>query len=880
MSYVDGLIDRDRDIIHVVERVNGVRRYLEYPAHHTLYYPSPKGKYTSIFGDSLERVVCNSGRKFAAEKKLHHRKGLFESDTNPVFRCLADNYLDAEPPTLNVALFDIETDFNREIGYAPPDDPFNAITAISVHMSWMKQTVCLVIKPSSMTEEDAQAIVDRFDNAILCESEEAMLTSFLELIDDADILTGWNSEGFDIPYTVNRVSRVLSKSHTRQFCLWDKFPKQKEVVKFGKETQTYDLIGRIHLDYLELYRKYTYHEMHSYSLDAICEYELGDQKVEYEGTLDQLYHNDFFKFIQYSIQDVDLMVRLDEKLQFIDLANLIAHSNTVLLPTTMGSVAQIDQAIINEAHSQGLIVPDKKRGEKPIAAAGAYVATPIKGVHRDIASIDLNSLYPSILRACNMSTETVVGQIKQVHTRKMLEDHDLNVPKAWEGRFACIEYEMVMEKNTTSLLTLEFVDGTAHTLSGAEIYELVFESDQPWILTANGTLFTHEKKGIVPQLLETWYAERKILQTKARDARDEGGDKFAYWDKRQLVKKILLNSLYGALLNPGSRFFDERLGQSTTLTGRCIARHMAASLNEVITGEYDHKGKSIVYGDTDSTYFSAYPILKDQIEDGSINWDNDTMIAYYDAVCGEVDTTFAKFMMDTFHTTHELGVIIAAAREVVATSGLFVIKKRYALMVIDNEGKREDVDGKPGKIKAMGLDLKRSDTPKFMQEFLKEILGMVLTGVEESIVIDRIVTFRSEFRAMDSWQKGTPKRVNNLTNHTKKYNKIGKCGVGHAMAAINWNRLKQINDDAYSMDITDGMKTIVCKLKKNPMGMTSIGYPTDAKRIPDWFKELPFDDGLMEETIITKKIENLIGVLKWDLQSAAANNTFSDLFDF
>jgi hypothetical protein len=201
-------------------------------------------------------------------------------------------------------------------------------------------------------------------------------------------------------------------------------------------------------------------------------------------------------------------------------------------------------------------------------------------------------------------------------------------------------------------------------------------------------------------------------------------------------------------------------------------------------------------------------------------------------------------------------------------------------MVIDNEGKREDVDGKPGKIKAMGLDLKRSDTPKFMQEFLKEILGMVLTGVEESIVIDRIVTFRSEFRAMDSWQKGTPKRVNNLTNHTKKYNKIGKCGVGHAMAAINWNRLKQINDDAYSMDITDGMKTIVCKLKKNPMGMTSIGYPTDAKRIPDWFKELPFDDGLMEETIITKKIENLIGVLKWDLQSAAANNTFSDLFDF
>ena len=880
MSYVDGLIDRERDIIHVVERVNGVRRYVEYPAHHTLYYPSPKGKYTSIFGDSLERVVCNSGRKFKTEKQLHAHKGLFESDTNPVFRCLADNYLDVEPPTLNVALFDIETDFNKEVGYAPPDDPFNAITAISVHMSWIKQTVCLVIKPDTMTEDEAQAVVDTFDNAILCATESEMLTSFLELIQDADILTGWNSEGFDIPYTVNRVSRLLSKSHTRKFCLWDKFPKQKEIVKFGKETQTYELIGRIHLDYLELYRKYTYHEMHSYSLDAICEYELGDKKVEYEGTLDTLYNKDFKKFIEYSIQDVDLMVRLDEKLQFIDLANLIAHSNTVLLPTTMGSVAQIDQAIINEAHSQGLIVPDKQRGEKPINAAGAYVAHPVKGIHRDIASIDLNSLYPSILRACNMSTETIIGQIRHTYTKQMLEDHDWNVPKAWDGKFACPEYDMVMEKNNTIMLTLDMEDGQSHSLTGEDIHKLVFESGQPWIMTANGTLFTHEKKGIVPALLERWYSERKVLQKKAKSARDEDGADYEYWDKRQLVKKILLNSLYGALLNAGSRFFDERLGQSTTLTGRSIAKHMAGKLNEVITGEYDHKGKAIVYGDTDSSYFSAYPMLKDQIDAGEITWDHDTMIQYYDAVCEEVDVTFAPFMQNAFHTTNELGKIIAAAREVVASAGIFVIKKRYALMVIDDEGKRMDVDGKPGKIKAMGLDLKRSDTPAYMQEFLKEILSMVLTGGVEDDVIERIIGFRTEFRAMDSWQKGTPKRVNNLTNHTKKYKKTGKCGVGHAMAAINWNNLKSMNEDAYSMEITDGMKTIVCKLKKNPMNMTSIGYPVDEKRIPQWFKNLPFDDNLMEETIITKKIENLVGVLNWDLIAAASNNTFTDLFEF
>jgi hypothetical protein len=180
----------------------------------------------------------------------------------------------------------------------------------------------------------------------------------------------------------------------------------------------------------------------------------------------------------------------------------------------------------------------------------------------------------------------------------------------------------------------------------------------------------------------------------------------------------------------------------------------------------------------------------------------------------------------------------------------------------------------------MGLDLKRSDTPDYMQDFLSEVLMMVLTGSEEKEVIDRIIEFRKEFRDKPSWHKGTPKRVNNLTNLTKQFEKTGKCGVGHAMAAINWNRLKKMNSDAYSIDITDGMKTIVCKLKNNPMNITSIGYPTDELRIPEWFKELPFDDEAMEGAIITKKIDNLLGELNWDLDSAQAKTTFNDLFEF
>ena len=571
MSYVDAFLDREKDKIHVVERVNGRREYREFPARYTFYYPDSRGKFTSIFGDKLERVVCNSGKKFNAEKKIHQHKKLFESDIDPVFRCLADQYGDKEAPKLNLCFFDIEVDFNKELGFAEPDDPFNPITAVALHLAWMDRTICLAVAPKTLNEEQAQEIINKFPDTLLMKDEVELLNTFLELIDDADILSGWNSETFDIPYMVNRVERVLSRSHTRKFCLWQKFPRERTLVKFGKENQAYELQGRIHLDYLELYRKYTYHEMHSYSLDAIGEYELGERKVAYDGTLDQLYNNDFETFIAYNRQDVDLLVRMDKKLQFIDLANVLAHSNTVTLPKTMGAVAQTDMAIVNEAHQRGLIVPDKPRGEKPLPAAGAYVANPNKGMHKWIGSIDLNSLYPSILRSLNMSTETIVGQVRHTLTRPMIESFNDEIPKAWDGKFACLEYDLIMAKDREEILHLDFEDGNSYEATGAEIYEIVFNSGQPWIMTANGTLFTYEKQGIVPGLLERWYAERKELQAKARESRDDK-EKFAFWDKRQLVKKINLNSLYGALLNPGSRFFDERLGQSTTLTGRCIAK--------------------------------------------------------------------------------------------------------------------------------------------------------------------------------------------------------------------------------------------------------------------------------------------------------------------
>ena len=885
MSYVDALFDREHDRIHIVERINGQREYREYPANYVFYYDDPRGKFRSIYGNPVTRFSTRTNKEFRKELRIQSGKQIYESDINPVFRCLADNYLGRDAPRLHTVFFDIEVDFDAERGFSPTTDPFNAITAISMYLDWLDQLVTLVRPPKHMSMDTARDLTQEFDNCILFDSEEEMLKTFLDLIDDADVLSGWNSEGYDIPYTVNRITRVLSKDDTRKFCLWGQFPKQRTFERFGAEQVTYDLVGRQHMDYMQLYRKYTYEERHSYSLDAIGEYELNERKTVFEGTLDQLYNQNFKTFVEYNRQDTMLLAKLNKKLRFLDLANELAHANTVLLATTMGAVAVTEQAIINEAHERGLVVPNRKGSltDEDTQAAGAYVAYPKKGIHEWIGSIDINSLYPSAIRALNMAPETIIGQLRPTITDARIRERmasGMSFAAAWEGLFASVEYTAVMEKQRGTEITVDWFNGESEVYSAAEIWQMVFDSNKPWILSANGTIFTYEREGVVPGLLARWYKERKELQAKLKNATTKEDQEF--WDKRQLVKKINLNSLYGAILNPGCRFFDKRIGQSTTLTGRSIAKHMDAYVNECITGRYDHTGESIIYGDTDSCYFSAWPIVRKDVEAGKMEWTKEICVQLYDSIAEQVNDSFPAFMEQAFHCPRENGSIIRGGREIVASKGLFITKKRYAVMIYEKEGKRLDGGGQQGKIKAMGLDLKRSDTPKIVQDFLSNILHDVLTGHERSHVIDKIREFKLEFAERPGWEKGTPKRVNNLTMYGKKEEREGKANMpGHVRAALNWNTLRRIHSDNYTMQIVDGMKTIVCKLKSNALGWTSIGYPTDELHLPKWFKDLPFDDGEMESTIIDQKVENLLGVLDWDLAANTnTKNTFQSIFSF
>lgn len=305
-------------------------------------------------------------------------------------------------------------------------------------------------------------------------------------------------------------------------------------------------------------------------------------------------------------------------------------------------------------------------------------------------------------------------------------------------------------------------------------------------------------------------------------------------------------------------------------------------------------GNDILLHNTDSIYFSAWPVMKDKDEFKDFSWSKEDVIALYDQIADFTNESFPDLMRTNFNVPKERSVI-KAGRELIATKGMFITKKRYAVLIYDKESKRKDKDGKPGEIKAMGLDLKRSDTPKPVQDFLSDVLLMVLTDGTREQVFEQIKRFREEFASWPSWAKGTPKRVNKLSYYGDLMRKqeggggdvfderkhgANKAIPGHVRASLNYNRLRKIYNDSSSMEIQDGYKVIVCKLKQNPLGLTSIAYPVDQLILPDWFKQLPFDDEAMAEALISKKLENLLGVLGWDLNESRKNQAFEELFSF
>ena len=925
--YVDAKLIKGR--IHVSSYKDGKRSVTTHLPPYVFYYADDHGTYTSIYHDKLKQKRLTDRKKFWRELEDYKRRRIpiFESDVNPVFRLLEERFPTNDTPPLNVSFIDIECDKDPSKGWSNVASPYAIVNAITIYNTWENdgagQYYTIAVAPPNMTRDEAAELLaqDNDEDSFGCmnegegyfvaRSELELLDMTLALIADSDVITGWNSTFFDLPYLIQRVRMVMggeklswieredgsdekpfrpshrSRPHLERFNLegFPCLPEMRMVERFGNAEKTFDIFGRVHLDYLELYRKFTFEELHSYTLDNVLQREVGQTKVQYEGSLDQLYRNDFRTFIAYNRQDVAGLVAMDRKLKMIDLANTMAHMAGVTFDKVFGSVAIIEQAILKELHKQNLICFDRSDDHEDdgLGIPGAFVVDPDAGVYDWIASFDINSLYPSVIRSLNISPERVVGQFDTPETReklRMLLGTGMKPSEAW-GHFTGVTEYHYLDDETDDMLTLK-IEGTEDEFSATAKEWKARLRQNGWAVSANGTVLDLSEDGIVPFCLTKWYAQRKEWQgeKKARKSAQDGKDgaelaklkdEESYYDMIQMVMKIFLNSTYGALLNRFCRFYDPRLGKSVTLTGRVITKHMCREASRCMTGNYDFDKRAVIYGDTDSSYCTLdWYMGHEGIEK---NVDNAVEIA--DGIGDKVNASFPKFMDQATLVGEKRGAIIEAGREVVGRKGLFKeVKKRYAIHVVDLEGFRTN------KIKIMGMEVRRSDTPKVVQDFLEECIAAVIRddkGYDE--VYEMVQEFREQWRAVPAWKRGTPCRVSKLTINSRKINAYEelreegyvdiKKPTTHfsVVAANNTNLLMQQHDEHRWDIIRDGDKIEVLYLRPNEYDIKSVAIKVGENYVPDWFQALPFDDVRHEQKMIDKKLDNVLGsVVGWTFE--------------
>lgn len=535
MSYISA--HRSKDEVYVWERVGNKRKLVIYTAPYYFYYKSPKGTYTSIYGDKLARHDCANYSEFYALKK-EQRDGdvqieLFESDIPPEIKVLSEHYYGKPAPPLHITFLDIEVDYMKSTGFASTKNPYAPINSVALYHKWLNKYCVIAIPPDQYQGDVEQLKSDMNDvhplpggdvdlEIILVHNERSLLRHFLEQIEDSDVLSGWNSKYFDIPYIGKRLERLKRTEMYLQKLSFPEAPpprfvEERRTQYFSTEkVETLQIYGRIATDYLELFKKYEVSERPSYKLEAIADEILPDlPKLTYEGSLSDLYRNNFPWFVRYNIRDTEILHGFEDRLGYVALANEMCHLSTAQFDHVTGTLKLSEYATINYCHHVlgGLIVndsrakyeetpppgvvQDEEEDDEP-AIQGAYVLEPKTGMHEWIGSIDINSLYPSSIRAINISPETLKGQFVGDETTGMIAASD------------------AIAKNDDTILSLQYEDGTIEEKPAHEWRKILKE--RKWAVSGYGTVFDQSKLGIIPKILSDWYDKRKEFQAKKKEA--------------------------------------------------------------------------------------------------------------------------------------------------------------------------------------------------------------------------------------------------------------------------------------------------------------------------------------------------------------------------
>ena len=788
----------------------------------TLFVKSKKDtQYRTLNGEVVEEIHPGTVRDCREFYKKYDEVDGFEIYGNDryIYQYISEKYPEDEIKfdisQIKLVTLDIET--TAEKGFPDVESASEEILAITIQDYTTKQIITWGVKPFANKQKNV--------TYHHCHTEHELLSHFINywMQDVPDVVTGWNIQLFDIPYICKRLNRVLGEKLMKRFSNWG-LVTEGEVYIQGRKQITFDVGGLTQLDYLDLYKKFTYKAQESYRLDYIAEVELGQKKLDHSefDTFKDFYTKGWQKFIEYNIVDVELVDRLEDKMKLIELALTMAYDAKVNYADVFYQVRMWDNIIYNYLKKRDIVIPPKIRSDKNEKYAGAYVKEPIPGKYDWVVSFDLNSLYPHLIMQYNISPETLLDERHPTATVDRILEEEIN-----------------------------------------------FELYKDNAVCANGAMYRKDVRGFLPELMDKMYNERVIFKKRMLQAKQQYEKtptkalekEIARCNNIQMAKKISLNSAYGAIGNQYFRYYKLANAEAITLSGQVSIRWIEKKMNEYLnkllsTTEEDY----VIASDTDSIYLNLGPLVDKFLSHKS--GDKTAVVELLDKIC---EDKFEPFIEKSYQNLAEYVSAydqkMQMKRENIADRGIWTAKKRYILNVWNSEG----VAYAEPKLKMMGIEAVKSSTPAPCRKMIKDALKLMMTGTEED-VIDFIDKSREEFKQLPPEQIAFPRSVSDVVKYKSSSDIYAKGTPIHCRGALLYNHYIKKNklENKYSL-IQNGEKIKFCYLKKpNIIHENIISFIQDFPRELNLDKYIDYD--LQFEKSFVEPLKAILDAIGWNVE--------------